>query len=286
LPAKIYRPHILQERQGELEEKLPLMIALSNDLLLDNAAWPLDVLYDKRTKRLAGFVMKKIEEHKEIHLLYGPKSRIRDFPDAGWNFLIHTAINITRAFELIHNCGHIIGDINARSVLISKQATVRLIDCDSFQIMANGKQFACHVGFPEYTPPELQGRSLHGFVRNQSHDAFGLAVLLFHLIFMGRHPFAGQYLGKGDKDLEESIKEYRFAYGAVMWPIQLCGVHPSKAKAIAHSGNLTPHKFKAHNECRKSITPLSSRHRLVEGLAGVTSQWASAFAFISRSTSA
>ncbi len=216
LLAKIYLPQVLQKRQSELEKKLPLMIARSDGLLLSHMAWPQDVLYDIKTKQLRGFVMKKIEGHKEIHLLYGPKSRIRDFPDARWSFLIHTAINTARVFEVIHNCGHIIGDINARSVLVSKQATVRLIDCDSFQITAGSERLTCNVGVPEYTPPELQGRSLHGIVRNQNHDVFGLAVLIFHLLFMGRHPFAGQYLGQGnkDKDLAESIKEHLFAYGA------------------------------------------------------------------------
>lgn len=214
LLAKIYLPRVLHERQGDLEKKLPLMTALADDLLLNNTAWPQGTLYDKKTKRLTGFVMKKIEGHKEIHLLYGPKSRIRDFPDAGWSFLIHAAINVARVFEVIHNCGHIIGDINARSVLVSNQATVQLIDCDSFQITYGNEQFPCHVGVPEYTSPELQGRSLKGLARNQGHDSFGLAVLIFQLLFMGRHPFHGTYLGKGDKNIEESIKEHRFAYGA------------------------------------------------------------------------
>ncbi len=214
LVAKIYHSHILQQRHQELEKKLPLMVALSDSLLLNNTAWPQDVLYDIRTKQIRGFVMKKIEGHKEIHLLYGPKSRIRDFPDAGWSFLIHAAINVTRVFELIHNRGHIVGDINARSVLVAKQATVRLIDCDSFQITTGNERFTCNVGVPEYTPPELQGRSLHGIERAKNHDAFGLAVFVFHLLFMGRHPFAGEFLGQGNKDLAESIKEYRFAYGA------------------------------------------------------------------------
>ena len=31
---------------------------------------------------------------------------------------------------------------------------------------------------------------------------------------MGRHPFAGRYLGEGDMPIEQAIKEHRFAYGA------------------------------------------------------------------------
>ena len=43
------------------------------------------------------------------------------------------------------------------------------------------------------------------------HDRFGLAVLIFHLLMMGRHPFSGVYLDKGDMPLEKAIREGRFA---------------------------------------------------------------------------
>src|SRR5262249_55907570 len=45
-----------------------------------------------------------------------------------------------------------------------------------------------------------------------NHDHFGLAVLIFHLLFMGRHPFAGRFLGQGDMPIERAIAESRFAY--------------------------------------------------------------------------
>jgi DNA-binding helix-hairpin-helix protein with protein kinase domain len=65
-----------------------------------------------------------------------------------------------------------------------------------------------------FTPPELQGRPFRGIVRTANHDNFGLAVLIFHLLFMGRHPFAGRFLGRGDMPIETAIQQFRFAYGA------------------------------------------------------------------------
>src|SRR3546814_5244737 len=62
------------------------------------------------------------------------------------------------------------------SDLVSPTATVALIDADSFQLTHNGSQYLCAVGVPEYTPPELQGRSLKSIVRTQDHDAFGLEI--------------------------------------------------------------------------------------------------------------
>ena len=43
------------------------------------------------------------------------------------------------------------------------------------------------------------------------HDAFGLAVLIFQILFMGRHPYSGHFLGSGEMPIERAIREHRFA---------------------------------------------------------------------------
>ncbi|MCX8501531.1 MAG: hypothetical protein ORO03_07545, partial [Alphaproteobacteria bacterium] len=69
--------------------------------------------------------------------------------------------------------------------------------------------------------PELQGRSFSEVYRTVNHDNFGLAVLIFQLLMMGRHPYAGRYLGQelpvaggesGDMGIERAIREDLFAY--------------------------------------------------------------------------
>ena len=129
-----------------------------------------------------------------------------------FSFPINTAANIARAFAVVHEHGQIIGDVNHASILVAKNGTVKLIDCDSFQIAAQGHHYLCQVGVPTHTPPELQNQSFHGIIRNANHYAFGLAVIIFQLLFMGRHPFSGRYLGPGDMPMERAISEYRFAY--------------------------------------------------------------------------
>jgi len=37
-------------------------------------------------------------------------------------------------------------------------------------------------------------------------------VLIFHLLFVGRHPFAGRFLGSGEMTIEKAIAERRFAF--------------------------------------------------------------------------
>ncbi|MFN2592310.1 MAG: hypothetical protein ABR532_05695, partial [Candidatus Dormibacteria bacterium] len=77
--------------------------------------------------------------------------------------------------------------------------------------------FPCDVGVPLFTAPELQGYGFRGLLRTENHDRFGLAVLLFHLLYLGRHPYAGRYAGPEDMPIERAIGEYRFAYGPDRW---------------------------------------------------------------------
>jgi DNA-binding helix-hairpin-helix protein with protein kinase domain len=210
LAAKVYLGKVAEEQAA----KLAAMIALRKDNLLPFSAWPTGSLHERPGGPLAGFVMQRIAGFKPIHSLYSPKSRMSEFPRADWTFLLSAATNLARAFAAIHAEGNIvIGDVNHGNVLVSDQALVKLIDCDSVQITAGGRTFLCGVGVSTHTPPELQGGSLR-VLRTPDHDLFGLAVLLFQLLFMGRHPFSGRYLGPGDLALERAIKEFRFAYGA------------------------------------------------------------------------
>jgi DNA-binding helix-hairpin-helix protein with protein kinase domain/Flp pilus assembly protein TadD len=208
--AKLYHKPVSPEKAS----KLAAMVGLKTERLLKLSAWPVDTLHERPGGALSGFLMPKVRGHKDIHILYGVKSRHAEYPEARWPFLIHAAANVARAFGVVHEHGHVIGDVNHGGVVVSNDARVMLVDCDSFQISANGQKYLCEVGVPTHTPPELQGRPFKGVVRTPEHDAFGLAVIIFQLLFMGRHPFSGAFLGRGDMPLEKSIAEYRFAYGS------------------------------------------------------------------------
>ncbi|HJT76550.1 MAG TPA: hypothetical protein VJ739_05045, partial [Gemmataceae bacterium] len=177
------------------------------------AAWPTATLHDGPGGLLCGFLMPRFAGARPLHTLYSPAHRRTAFPFADWAFLIHTAMNMAIAFDAVHGRGHVVGDVNQSNVLVTERALVCLIDCDSFQVRGDGRLFPCEVGVSPFTPPELQGKNFREVLRTANHDRFGLAVLIFHLLFMGRHPFAGRFLGKGEMPLEQAIEEYRFAYG-------------------------------------------------------------------------
>jgi DNA-binding helix-hairpin-helix protein with protein kinase domain len=208
LVVKLYHQPLTQERT----EKIQAMVRLKTEALLRVAAWPVDTVHHRPGSETVGLLMPKVSGYQEIHNLYSPKSRLAEFPSATWKFLMHAATNLARAFAVIHEHGHLVGDVNHGNALVSRQATVRLIDCDSFQVQANGRQFLCEVGVLTHVPPELQSGSLR-VLRTENHDAFGLAVMIFQILFMGRHPFSGRYLGAGDMPIEKAIREHRFAYG-------------------------------------------------------------------------
>jgi len=193
-------------------QKLVVMAEAASPALLRIAAWPVDLLTDGRGA-VRGFMMPRVVARRDIHELYSPKSRAEAFPEGDFRFLCHVGANIARAFAVVHDHGHVIGDVNHGNVLVGPDGKVMLIDCDSFQIGTGTQVYTCDVGVPLFTAPELHSRPLRGLIRTPNHDRFGLAVLLFHLLYMGRHPFAGRYSGPGDMPIERAIAECRFAYG-------------------------------------------------------------------------
>ncbi len=173
-------------------------------------AFPIALVRDK-TGAFAGFTMAKISGHYPLHELYAPGARKAAFPNADYRFLVRSATNIARAVGSAHHSRCVIGDINHSGILVSEDGRAALIDADSFQISDGPTRHDCRVGTPDYTPPELQGRKLQGVLRTPIHDAFGLAVVIFQLLWMGRHPYSGKY-SKGELPLERAISEFRFAY--------------------------------------------------------------------------
>jgi DNA-binding helix-hairpin-helix protein with protein kinase domain len=206
--AKIYA----RRPDDQTGRKLAAMVQLGTEELATFAAWPSNLLLDPRTGATVGFLMPRVDGHREIHALYGPADRKTAFPDASWAFLVRVARNVAAAFDAVHRHGHVGGDVNQGNVVVSRRATVRLIDCDSFQISHLGRTYPCPVGVPLFTPPELQGQRLDCVERTLDHDGFGLAVLVFQLLFVGRHPFAGRHPERA-VPVEAAIREGLFAFG-------------------------------------------------------------------------
>ncbi len=207
IAVKIYVDGKADERRG----KVNAMIA---DRLRERTpfvAFPIETV--TADGAFTGFTMRKVADAKLMHQLCSPVDRKTEFPDADFRFLVRAALNFARAVASINNLGAIVGDINESGALIDCKGLITVIDSDSFQYRSGDKLFRCHHGKPPYTPPELQGRPFATVDRTINHDAFGLAVIIFELLFMGRHPFSGIFRGPGDPpEIAKAIQEGRFAY--------------------------------------------------------------------------
>lgn len=209
LAVKIYSTSLRAKREDKVRAMVSEGLAVKTDLI----AYPGDVVTDSHGNFL-GFVMRLVSGYRPLHELYSPKSRQRHFPKADYRFIIHAALNVARAVGKVHQTGCIIGDLNHSGVLVAQDATVALIDADSFQFSLNGKSYPCVVGVPDFTPPELHGKNFASVRRTIEHDNFGLAVAIFHLLFMGRHPYAGRYNGP-DISMGDAIAQNRFAFSLI-----------------------------------------------------------------------
>jgi DNA-binding helix-hairpin-helix protein with protein kinase domain len=194
-------------------EKLEVVCALRTDKLSNVCAWPIEAIYVNG--KACGFVMPLVKKATEIHELFGSAGRKRLFPYADWAFLIHVAKNLAAAVHILHAANIVVGDFNQRNIVVSEDATVKLWDCDSFQVERNGRIHYCTVGVPEFTAPELQScTSFDGLKRSPQHDRFSLAVMIFYLLFLGRHPFSGDPTDPrvNSFELQDAIASRKFAY--------------------------------------------------------------------------
>jgi DNA-binding helix-hairpin-helix protein with protein kinase domain len=193
--VKIY----LKPLAASKAEKLRAMTGIADSTLLSAAAWPIRVVCDAGNVPV-GFEMPKLAGQKQLHEMLGAKSRLKAFPNANWQMLVHAAGNLAAAFEGLHARGIVVGDVNSNNVVVQDDARVLFIDCDSFQIRSSNRVFRCEVGVPEYQPPELQGIPFGSVDRQVSSDAFGMAVMIFQLLFVGKHPFMGRLPHPGAND--------------------------------------------------------------------------------------
>lgn len=206
MAVKVYKETLRRSREAKVRAMVESRLADKTELV----AFPSAVATDG-AGAFAGFTMRLVSGYRPIHELYSPKSRRIQFPKADYRFLVQVAQNIARAVATVHQAGCVIGDFNHSGVLVASNATVALIDADSFQFQLDGRSYPCVVGTEDFTPPELHGKNLAQVERTRAHDNFGLAVAIFQLLAMGKHPYMGRYNG-GDLSLGQAIAQHRFAY--------------------------------------------------------------------------
>ncbi len=194
-------------------------------------AWPHDILrFMFHGERFAGFLMPRAEGMRPLFNVYNPVTRRKESPLFSYRYLLRASRNMAASIHALHQRGYVVGDVNESNILVADTALVTLVDCDSFQVRdpARNTVYRCPVGKPEFTPPELQNRNFRMVDRRIEHDLFGLAVLIFHLLMEGTHPFSGVYRGSGDPPpVETRIMEGHYTYGTRTVPYRPMPFAPS-----------------------------------------------------------
>jgi DNA-binding helix-hairpin-helix protein with protein kinase domain len=193
--VKIFKPGSRLRLDGNVP-KLKKLITYSAEIGND-AALPRYLVSETSHSKPIGFVMSEVEG-SEIHNLYGILTRKSLFPHGDFRFLIEVARNAAIATDRLHKKRIVIGDVSGRNLMVRENGTVCWIDADSFMIGSPDFDTICDLATPDWTPPELQANRHSRIPRTPVHDTFGLAVIIFQLLMLGRHPFQGRFTGVGD----------------------------------------------------------------------------------------
>jgi hypothetical protein len=224
---KVYKADVIND-DPLLDQRLRLMVSQRPEKWRDAHSghvvltWPAELVL--QNKKFVGFLMPRIDSSEaiQLHRLTNPTDARKDTQGLTtwargftWKYLVSTAANLSSAVATLHESRVVVADFNDANVLVWKDATVTMVDCDSMQITdsSTGTHFLCHVGRPEFTPPELLMANWNTTVRSSSSDLFALAVHIHQLILEGEHPFRGVWHGTGEvPPAEEFARRGLWAY--------------------------------------------------------------------------
>lgn len=178
-------------------------------------AWPQDIVTDG--SRPIGYVMPRVPGRTLLSILSPINRKGWNNPNFSWLSLILAAANGANAFECLHAAGYVAGDINWENMLVDVESRAAIIDNDSFQVRdrTTGKIYRSEWRRAEYQAPEIQGTDPKFATLTEEHDRFGLAILMFQMVFVGAHPFQGSWRGAGDPpDDAQLIRENQYIFAS------------------------------------------------------------------------
>ncbi len=189
---------VLNRASRNQEAKLRAMVQLR--VRHEALCWPEQVTRLK-DGRLA-FAM-PLAEGAELQSLVMMPGRLRK---SKWTRLelVKVCLGYLDAVAQLHGRGILVGDVNARNVMVNDQAQVRLIDLDSCQF----DRFRAPMGTVPYLHPDLLGRRLADVPRTVEHELFAVATLVFMVVMPGKPPYSHQ----GGGDPAKNIREGNFPY--------------------------------------------------------------------------
>jgi DNA-binding helix-hairpin-helix protein with protein kinase domain len=195
--AKIYHAGISDEQRSAYAAKIRWMIhhppqlppIPADDLDIVQLAWPVGLV--TRNSVFAGFVMHKVDFERTLELDYllTRRQAAAEGFQIDYGKLVAICRNLASLIDCLHARGIAVVDLKPINIKVYKsELFVSILDCDGFQIHADGFVSAATQVTPEYLAPEFHGRAV---ALPQAQDAFALATIFFRLLNYGIHPYAG-----------------------------------------------------------------------------------------------
>ena len=198
LVCKVYHRGRLQQF---VVEKLKLMT--SREVRHPSICWPVSLAYNRSGEPI-GYLMPRAEGRELKRSVFIKPLLLQSFPDWNRRHLVRLALSILDSVRYLHSLNVLLGDINARNILVNSESSVYLVDCDSYQV----EGFPCPVGMPPYLAPELHGKQLRSTLRTLEHERFAIATLVFMLLHPGKPPYSHQ----GGEDPSKNVRKQHFPY--------------------------------------------------------------------------
>lgn len=208
--VKVYNDRILQDekKMAVIRERLQAMEAKKNLAKNKCFAWPLMLVYNDK-KEVIGFAMNRCEGKSFLNFKFGPRGVKQSFPNWDRSHLVKTVLDFLQKLELLKSHGVLVNDFNPSNFLVNDNCQVSFIDCDSFQVTAEGgKDYITRVYFPGYVAPEMmKDTDRFGLHRGEEQMVFAAAITVFQTIMCGMYPYSYTDGRKKDpSDLSEEAK--------------------------------------------------------------------------------
>ena len=204
--AKIYKNAGDLPKWHESKLKRLVQIGKNPDYELKGICFPEHILYLKKGKeyQCVGFLMRCHEGDVLGQSILAPNV-IKNNKEWTRVELTHVAIVILNRFVSLHKVGILMADINPGNIIIDGINAPFFIDVDSFQV----ENYPCPVCRIEFISQRLVNEiGKTDVFRNIEDEYYAIAVLLFMIFLVGKHP----YTRRGKGSVERNLRDRNFIY--------------------------------------------------------------------------
>ena len=198
LVCKVYNRDRLKQTTID---KIKLMT--SREVRHPAICWPVSLAYNSNNEAV-GYLMPRAQGKELQRVVFIPPLLQKKFPHWTRLHLVKLTSTILKAVAYLHSLNVLLGDINARNIIVQDESTVFFVDCASYQV----EGFPCPVGMSPYLAPELSGQKLSSILRTLEHEHFAIATLMFMLLHPGKPPYSHQ----GGGDPSKNVQKQHFPY--------------------------------------------------------------------------